>query len=104
MRAGSWMWGLMLPLLFGLLLALNYAEAQQGGVGDSNPCTSKLNCSECIRTPMCAWCAQPVSDLFICVRNSAAVTLTLIFSRTLKPMKVLGFPDVTSRADTSMDS
>lgn len=59
LNLGSWH---LLSLLVGLVLVLNYAAAQQRGAGaDSNPCVSKLNCSECIRTPTCAWCAQPVS-------------------------------------------
>ncbi|XP_045025979.1 integrin beta-PS isoform X1 [Daphnia magna] len=53
---GSWC---IFPLVAGLVLAINYAAAQQrGSSADSNPCVSKLNCSECIRTPTCAWCAQ----------------------------------------------
>lgn len=61
MKVGSW-WGMAPMVLVVLVLALNYAEAQLGG-SDTNPCTSKLNCSECIRTPTCAWCAQPVRGI-----------------------------------------
>jgi Integrin plexin domain len=27
-----------------------------------NPCVSKQTCGECIQTPSCAWCSQPVKD------------------------------------------
>lgn len=29
-----------------------------------NPCVSKQTCHECIQTPTCAWCWQPVSTFF----------------------------------------
>lgn len=29
-----------------------------------NPCTSKGTCQECIQTPSCAWCYDPVSCFF----------------------------------------
>lgn len=30
-----------------------------------NPCSSKPNCHECIQTPSCAWCYDPVSIIII---------------------------------------
>ena len=46
-------------------ILLHCALAQRNGNGDNNPCISKQNCSECIRTPTCAWCAQAVSFIII---------------------------------------
>jgi len=42
-----------------LVLVLDYVSAQRDLSGDVHRCTAKLNCSACIRTPECAWCAQP---------------------------------------------
>ena len=57
-KLGSW----CLCALVCLALVLDYVSAQQWDVkGEVNLCASKLNCSACIRTPECAWCAQPVS-------------------------------------------
>ena len=30
----------------------------------SNPCTPQDTCHECIQTPTCAWCSQPVRTVF----------------------------------------
>lgn len=52
---------LIVPLIGGVFLISSASAQLRGFGGDTNPCVSKLNCSECIRTPSCAWCAQPVS-------------------------------------------
>lgn len=92
---GSWC---VLPLVAGLFLALNYAAAQRGVSADSNPCVSKLNCSECIRTPSCAWCAQPVG--YFCVSYSCPVVNWNFFSlRILILLKDPDYQDVTSKTN-----
>lgn len=30
-----------------------------------NPCVSKTKCNECIQTPSCAWCFDPVSYIYV---------------------------------------
>lgn len=42
-----------------LTLGFCYAEEQQQLIRQ-NPCVLKQTCHECIQTPTCAWCAQPV--------------------------------------------
>lgn len=46
------------------LLTLGYCHAQeiQQQLIRQNPCVLKQTCHECIQTPSCAWCAQPVGS------------------------------------------
>lgn len=37
-----------------------YAQEMQQQLIRQNPCILKQTCHECIQTPSCAWCAQPV--------------------------------------------
>lgn len=37
-------------------------ENQQQLIGQ-NPCVLKQTCHECIQTPTCAWCGQPVRSI-----------------------------------------
>lgn len=37
-----------------------YAQEMQQQSIRQNPCILKQTCHECIQTPSCAWCAQPV--------------------------------------------
>lgn len=37
--------------------------SQQAEKLTQDPCVLKQTCHECIQTPTCAWCAQPVSVL-----------------------------------------
>ena len=104
LRLGSWC---LLPLVAGLVLALNYAAAQQfrGISADPNPCVSKLNCSECIRTPTCAWCAQPVSFLQVNfikfpVSFINSVLVTHIFYRISELLREADYQDVISKTNT----
>jgi len=60
-KVGSW----FVCVLVCLVLVLDHVSAQQWDLnGEVNLCASKLNCSACIRTPECAWCAQPDFDAF----------------------------------------
>lgn len=43
-----------------LVISLVHVTAQVAQkLTQSNPCTSKQSCSECLQTPSCAWCAKP---------------------------------------------
>lgn len=42
-----------------LILGYCYAEDYQQSI-PQNPCVLKQTCRDCIQTPSCAWCAQPV--------------------------------------------
>jgi len=43
-----------------LTLGFCYADEIQQQLIRQNPCVLKQTCHECIQTPTCAWCAQPV--------------------------------------------
>jgi len=43
-----------------LTLGFCYADEVQQQLIRQNPCVLKQTCHECIQTPTCAWCAQPV--------------------------------------------
>lgn len=43
-----------------LLQSFSCAEEIQQQLIRQNPCVLKQTCHECIQTPTCAWCAQPV--------------------------------------------
>lgn len=92
---GSWC---IFPLVAGLVLAINYAAAQQrGSSADSNPCVSKLNCSECIRTPTCAWCAQHVTNIESQILRRSLSDFSAC--RILVLLKVVDYPDVINKTN-----
>ncbi|XP_049778654.1 integrin beta-PS isoform X1 [Schistocerca cancellata] len=65
-------------LLSVVVLSLTVICAQKQSVGLQNPCTSKQTCSECIRTPTCAWCMQPsMRDGKRCFQPSSSLDWTL---------------------------
>lgn len=52
---------MMMMLAIALLtLGFCYADEIQQQLIRQNPCVLKQTCHECIQTPTCAWCAQPV--------------------------------------------
>lgn len=53
---------LMMMILTVVLLTLGfcYADEIQQQLIRQNPCVLKQTCHECIQTPTCSWCAQPV--------------------------------------------
>ena len=74
LKVGSW----LLCILVYLVLVVNYASAQLWDInGEVNLCVSKLNCSACIRTPECAWCAQPVSLIWNTFKFNLVTTFQL---------------------------
>jgi hypothetical protein len=48
-----------------LLLVVSLISLTLGQSSNSS-CTAKKSCGECIRSPDCVWCSQPVSSSLIC--------------------------------------
>ena len=87
-KVGSW----FVCVLVCLVLVLDHVSAQQWDLnGEVNLCASKLNCSACIRTPECAWCAQPVS--LIKHFFNSELHKKFLFGRILMHLKELNFLD-----------
>lgn len=51
---------LIMTTLTIVLFTLGYCHAEESQQYRQNPCVLKQTCHECIQTPTCAWCAQPV--------------------------------------------
>lgn len=72
-------------ILVYLVLVVNYASAQLWDInGEVNLCVSKLNCSACIRTPECAWCAQPDFKIFEDTKSPRCNHYSAFFNEPLK--------------------
>jgi len=62
-----------------LTLGFCYADEIQQQLIRQNPCVLKQTCHECIQTPTCAWCAQPVRP----VKKSLVIDIHSLFRRIL---------------------
>lgn len=52
----------MKPFIFMIVAFLSVTYGQKAEkLVSQNPCASKTTCRDCIQTPTCAWCFQPVS-------------------------------------------
>jgi len=70
---------LMMMMLTIALLSLGfcYADEIQQQLIRQNPCVLKQTCHECIQTPSCAWCAQPVRSAKI--KKSLVINIYSLF-------------------------
>lgn len=73
---------LMMIILTVALLTLGfcYADEIQQQLIRQNPCVLKQTCHECIQTPTCAWCAQPVRSV---KKKSLVIDICSLFRRVL---------------------
>lgn len=51
-------------LAFVVFILVTFTACLVSGQSSNSSCTAKKTCGECIRSPDCVWCAQPVSHKY----------------------------------------